>query len=170
MAQLVGRRQLDLARADDIHAIAGLAFLEAAGSGLLLLVICWMRGRFPRLDGRHLRFYVITGALGVAIPNFVIFHAARHLSAGLIAILMTLIPLVTYGLSLILRIERFWWVRAVGLLFGLSHGLITSLPVIVAFGCALAWIRSETGSVFPGMFVHPSFNLIALVAAVTVAH
>ncbi len=98
---------------------AGLAFLEAAGSGLLLLLVCWMRGRLPRLDGRHLRFYVITGALGVAIPNFVIFHAARHLSAGLIAILMTLIPLVTYGLSLILRIERFWWVRAVGLLFGL---------------------------------------------------
>jgi drug/metabolite transporter (DMT)-like permease len=98
---------------------AGLAFLEAAGSGLLLLLASWIRGRSPRLDGRHLRFYVISGALGVAIPNFIIFHAARHLSAGLIAILMTLIPLVTYGVSLIMRIERFWWVRALGLLFGL---------------------------------------------------
>lgn len=98
---------------------AGLAFLEAAGSGLLLLLITWTRNRPPSLDTRHLRFYVISGALGVAFPNIVIFHAARHLSAGLIAILMTLIPLVTYGLSLALRIERFWWVRAVGLLFGL---------------------------------------------------
>jgi drug/metabolite transporter (DMT)-like permease len=98
---------------------AGLAFLEAAGSGLLLLLATWVKGRPPSLDGRHLRFYAISGALGVAIPNIVIFHAVRHLSAGLIAILMTLTPLVTYGLSLVLRIERFWWVRALGLLFGL---------------------------------------------------
>jgi drug/metabolite transporter (DMT)-like permease len=97
----------------------GLAFLEAAGSGLLLLLITWIRRRPPPLDGRSLRFYAISGALGVAIPNVVIFYAARHLSVGLLAILMTLTPLVTYGFSLILRLERFWWVRALGLLFGL---------------------------------------------------
>ena len=97
----------------------GLAFLEAAGSALLLLLASWIRGRPPSLDGRHLRFYTISGALGVVAPNIAIFHAARHLSAGLIAILMTLTPLVTYGLSLALRIEPFRWVRALGLLLGL---------------------------------------------------
>jgi drug/metabolite transporter (DMT)-like permease len=97
----------------------GLAFLEAVGSGLLLLLVSWIRGRPPRLDGRHLRFYTISGALGVVIPNIAIFYTARHLSAGLIAILMTLTPLVTYGLSLTLRIEPFRWVRALGLLLGL---------------------------------------------------
>ena len=54
----------------------------------------------------------------------------------------------------------------VGLLFGLSHGLLVSLPIIVLFGCVLAWIRSRTDSVFPGMVLHGSFNLIALVVAV----
>ena len=41
-----------------------------------------------------------------------------------------------------------------------------SLPVIAAFGCVLAWIRARTDSVFPGIAVHGTFNLIALVAAV----
>ena len=54
-----------------------------------------------------------------------------------------------------------------GILFGLAHGLAPALPVIVVFGCALAWLRMKTDSVFPGMFVHGTFNAIALVAAVT---
>jgi membrane protease YdiL (CAAX protease family) len=45
---------------------------------------------------------------------------------------------------------------------------VLSLPVIVAFGCILAWVRAESGSVVPGMVLHGAFNLIALVAAVTV--
>jgi membrane protease YdiL (CAAX protease family) len=36
------------------------------------------------------------------------------------------------------------------------------------FGCVLAWIREQTNSVFPGMLLHGTFNLVALVAAVTV--
>jgi membrane protease YdiL (CAAX protease family) len=39
--------------------------------------------------------------------------------------------------------------------------------VIAAFGCVLAWIRSRTESVLPGMLLHSLFNLVALVAAVT---
>jgi drug/metabolite transporter (DMT)-like permease len=106
----------------------GLAFLEAAGSGLLLLLVTWMQRRSPPLDARSLRFYAISGALGVAIPNVLIFHAARHLSVGLLAILMTLTPLVTYGFSLVLRLERFWWVRALGLLFGLLGVILILAP------------------------------------------
>ena len=37
----------------------------------------------------------------------------------------------------------------VGLIFGLAHGLIVSLPVIVVFGCVLAWIRSRHGQRLP---------------------
>lgn len=101
-------------------------------------------------------------------------HAAAYIVNGVV--ICTWIPFVeevTYrgvGYAVLERFGRWPAIVGVGLLFGLSHGLVTSLPVIVAFGCVLAWIRSETGSVFPGMFVHASFNLIALVAAVTVAH
>ena len=53
-----------------------------------------------------------------------------------------------------IRFGRWPAILGVGLVFGLSHGLVTSLPVIVAFGCVLAWIRSETDSVLPGMVLH----------------
>jgi membrane protease YdiL (CAAX protease family) len=72
------------------------------------------------------------------------------------------------GYTLLAPFGRWFAIGAVGLLFGLAHGLIVSLPVIVAFGCVLAWIRSRLNSVIPGMVLHGTFNLIALVAAVTI--
>jgi hypothetical protein len=101
-------------------------------------------------------------------------HAAAYVVNGIL--ICTWVPFVeelTYrglGYSVLVRFGRWPAILGVGLVFGLSHGLVTSLPVIVAFGCVLAWIRSETGSVFPGMVLHGLFNLTALVAAVTITH
>ena len=72
------------------------------------------------------------------------------------------------GYSLLERFGRWPAILVVGVLFGLAHGLILSLPVIAAFGCVLAWIRARTRSVVPGMVLHAAFNLVALVAAVTI--
>lgn len=55
----------------------------------------------------------------------------------------------------------------VGLGFGLAHGLLAGLPVLIVFGTALAFVRSRTDSVYPGMVVHAIFNSIALVVSVT---
>jgi membrane protease YdiL (CAAX protease family) len=55
-------------------------------------------------------------------------------------------------------------VVGVGLAFGLSHGLLQALPVLVFFGSALAWLRSRVDSVYPGMLVHSAFNSLALAA------
>jgi hypothetical protein len=89
-------------------------------------------------------------------------------------VICTVIPFVeelTYrglGYSLLEPLGRWPAIVTVGILFGLAHGLIVSLPVIAAFGMVLAWIRSVTRSVFPGMLLHSLFNLIAIVAAVTI--
>jgi membrane protease YdiL (CAAX protease family) len=99
-------------------------------------------------------------------------HAAAYVLNGIV--ICTWIPFVeelTYrgvGYSLLERFGRWPAILAVGILFGLAHGLVVSLPVIAAFGCVLAWIRSVTRSVIPGMVVHGTFNLIAIVAAVTI--
>jgi membrane protease YdiL (CAAX protease family) len=99
-------------------------------------------------------------------------HAAAYVANSIV--ICTFIPFVeelTYrglGYSLLDRFGRWPAILLVGLLFGLSHGLLVSLPILVAFGSALAWIRAETRSVVPGMFLHGAFNLIALVVAVTI--
>jgi membrane protease YdiL (CAAX protease family) len=56
----------------------------------------------------------------------------------------------------------------IGLTFGLWHGLIQALPVLVVFGTGLAYLRSRTGSIYPGILLHAAFNAGALLIAVTV--
>jgi membrane protease YdiL (CAAX protease family) len=99
-------------------------------------------------------------------------HAAEYVVNG--AIVCTIVPFVEeltfrgLGFSLLRPYGKWVAILGTGVLFGLSHGLLLSLPIIVAFGCVLAWIREQTDSVYPGMVLHGTFNLIALVASVAV--
>jgi membrane protease YdiL (CAAX protease family) len=54
-----------------------------------------------------------------------------------------------------------------GIAFGLWHGLVDALPVLAAFGCLLAWLRTRTGSLLPCIVLHGLFNAIQLVVSVT---
>jgi membrane protease YdiL (CAAX protease family) len=47
--------------------------------------------------------------------------------------------------------------------FGLGHGLLAALPVLVPFGLAQAWVRWQSGSVWPGAIAHGFYNGTALV-------
>jgi sodium transport system permease protein len=70
------------------------------------------------------------------------------------------------GQSLLRFLGRWPSMLAVGLAFGLSHGLLEALVVLVPFGVALAYVRDRTGSVVPGMLVHGLFNGVALAYSV----
>jgi len=121
---------------------------------------------------RQLVFPGYFGEQGLTPSHWEPAHAAAYVVNGIV--ICTWVPFVeelTYrglGYTLLEPFGRWTAIVAVGLLFGLAHGLVLSLPVIAAFGCVLAWLRSETDSVFPGMVLHGLFNLVALVAAVTV--
>jgi membrane protease YdiL (CAAX protease family) len=99
-------------------------------------------------------------------------HAAAYVVNGIV--ICTFIPFVEeltfrgLGYSLLEPYGRWFAIAAIGILFGLAHGLIVSLPIIAVLGSLLAWIRSRTDSVYPGMFLHGLFNLVALIAAVTI--
>jgi len=66
------------------------------------------------------------------------------------------------GQSLLRFLGRTPSILLVGLAFGLAHGLVEALIVLVPFGIGLAWLRDRTNSVVPGMFVHALFNGAAL--------
>ena len=70
------------------------------------------------------------------------------------------------GQSLLRFLGRWPSILIVGASFGIAHGLVEALLVLVPFGIALAWVRDRTDSVYPGIVVHGLFNAIALVAAV----
>jgi uncharacterized protein len=67
------------------------------------------------------------------------------------------------GQSLLRFLGRVPSILIVGVAFGLAHGLVEALLILVPFGIALAWLRDRTDSVVPGMFVHGLFNAAALV-------
>jgi membrane protease YdiL (CAAX protease family) len=158
--------------------------LAIAGFSLRLLALRLPRGfwRTARILGGALVavyvFEIVYGRLvnagneqGLTPDHWEPRHAVVYVVNGIV--ICTWVPFVeelTYrglGYSLLERLGRWPAILAVGLLFGLAHGLVESLPVIAAFGCVLAWIRSRTDSVLPGMLLHALFNLVALVAAVT---
>jgi membrane protease YdiL (CAAX protease family) len=66
------------------------------------------------------------------------------------------------GQSLLGFLGRVPSIFLVGIAFGLAHGLVEALLVLVPFGIALAWLRDRTETVLPGMLVHAVFNGAAL--------
>lgn len=97
-------------------------------------------------------------------------HAAAYVGNGiLIAALVPVIEELTFrglGFSLLRRYGEWTAILLTGLLFGLAHGLVNALPLLVAFGIGLGYLRSRVDSVYPGMIVHGLFNAASLVFAV----
>jgi CAAX protease family protein len=54
----------------------------------------------------------------------------------------------------------------VGILFGIWHGLLIALLILIPFGALLAYLRERTDSVVPGMVVHALFNGAAIALSV----
>jgi len=166
---------------------------------ILAIVLALARGNFGLLALRRpISWPAALRLLGVAIVGIYIFevvygavlhpgneqgltpshwepqHAAAYVANAIV--ICTFIPFVEeltfrgLGYSLLERFGRWPAILGVGVIFGLAHGLILSLPVIAVLGALLAWIRSRTDSVYPGMLLHSAFNLVALIAAVTVVN
>jgi membrane protease YdiL (CAAX protease family) len=95
---------------------------------------------------------------GAFAANFVLF--------ALIAPFVEELTFRGAGQSLLRFLGRWPSILLVGLAFGLAHGLLEALIVLVPFGIALAWLRDRTDSVLPGMLVHAFFNAAALVLIV----
>jgi CAAX protease family protein len=70
------------------------------------------------------------------------------------------------GFSLLVPYGQLLAIVATGVLFGLAHGLVEALPVLVALGIGLAYLRARTDSLYPGFILHALFNAVALTLAV----
>lgn len=97
-------------------------------------------------------------------------HAAAFAAnVVLFAVIAPVVEELTFrgvGQSLLRFLGRIPSILIVGVAFGLAHGLVEALLVLVPFGIALAWLRDRTRSVVPGILVHGLFNGVALAAAV----
>jgi membrane protease YdiL (CAAX protease family) len=97
-------------------------------------------------------------------------HAAPYIAnAFAIVVVAPIVEELTFrglGFSLLRPYGEWLAIVLVGVLFGIAHGLVQALPLLVALGCGLAYLRSRVDSVYPGMVVHGFFNAAALTLAV----
>jgi CAAX protease family protein len=68
------------------------------------------------------------------------------------------------GVRALAFLGSLWAVLGTAVVFGLGHGLFVAMPVFIAFGTALGWVRLRSDSVWPGIVAHGLFNALALVA------
>lgn len=115
-------------------AVTILLVQSAVNTGALGLWLA-LRGRLRRLplDTAHLRLYAVVGLCGMALPAWASYSATAHLPAGVISILISLVPLFALPMALMLGTESFRPRRLGGVVLGaaamaLLIGPSASLP------------------------------------------
>ena len=126
-------------------------FWQGLGAALVTFVAAVATRQLPSLRRKYLRFYLILGAFGTAVPITLFAFAAPKVPAGAIALGATLVPILTYGIAVLFRIDRVHLLRIAGILFGLAGVLLVLLPeqslpepgmapwLLMAFGAPLCF-------------------------------
>jgi len=128
-----------------------------------------LRGRIPAADvvARIRLGEAPALGLGEEILPFAAGNTPRlEVGAGDLAPVIEELTFRGVGQSLLRSAGRWPSILLVGVAFGLWHGLVQALLILIPFGVGLAYLRDRTRSVIPGMVVHALFNGIALAAAV----
>ena len=132
-------------------------------------LLAFLFSRFTLFNIRHLRHYLVLALVGITAPNLFYYYAAPHLSAGILAITISTVPLFTYAIMLLLRFESVVVRRMVGILLGMIAILLLVLPdhgfssddaswwVLVVIVCAPCSTLVE--NVYIGRGVAPSIDI-----------
>lgn len=112
------------------HAALGIALWQVCITITVLGVFLALRGELRRLplDGPALRLYAVLGLLGIALPQWASFTGTTHLPAGVMSIVISLVPVFTLPLVLALGMERFSARRLVGVGLGALAIVLLTAP------------------------------------------
>jgi len=105
-----------------------MVFWQTFIAATLLWLICRIWKIRIHLDRKSLKYYVVMGLIGVALPNINMVFVMRELPAGLMSVLIVTAPMITYLMALTVRLERFGVMRAGGVLLGLVGVAVLVLP------------------------------------------
>ena len=105
----------------------GLSAWQVVLTGLFFAAARLFSG-FRLFNPRHLHYYLVLAVIGITAPNLLYYFAAPKLSAGILAITVSTVPLFTYAFMLLLRLESLVARRFCGILLGLVSILLLVLP------------------------------------------
>ncbi len=115
-----------IATAQGAHPL-GISAWQVVITAVLFLFVCLFSG--ARLfNFKNLRHYLVLALIGITLPNLFYYYAAPHLSAGILAITVSTVPLFTYAIMLVLRFESVMARRLLGIVLGMIAILLLVIP------------------------------------------
>ena len=152
IAQGLTREQLGLRRPNSWPRALGLAL------GVLIAILIVEAALEPLLHA--------TREQGLEPPHWEPSRASAFaLNAAVVVLAAPLVEELSFrgiGVALLRPFGAVVAVAATALAFAAAHGLVAGLVALFVFGAALAWLRLQTESVFPGMLLHACYNGAAL--------
>ncbi|MAZ77460.1 MAG: multidrug ABC transporter permease [Legionellaceae bacterium] len=120
-----------IARYAMTHGVAplGYAFWQSLGPAVALVILTMRQWQGKLLSVlRFWPYFLITGVLGIFMPNTNMYFASPHLPAGMLAVIVNIVPLMVYPLALLFKEEKFDGLRITGVLCGVLGIMIIMLP------------------------------------------
>ena len=129
-----------LAKYATTHGVSpiGYSFWQCVGPGIILLLVnCFQSSKIKEfLKLKNLLFFVISGLLGLALPNAIMYSVAPILPSGLLSIIVNIVPVITFLLTVLLGINRFNWSMCWAV-------LLTTLGLILIFFPSLSLVSVD---------------------------
>ena len=97
------------------------------GAAILTAALAVMRKPLP-LGRRYLVFYAVCGLLGTALPNTVGYAGMTRLPVGIMSIVISTVPMMTFLMALAFRMDRPDPMRIAGLGCGTAAVLLLVVP------------------------------------------
>jgi drug/metabolite transporter (DMT)-like permease len=110
------------------HQPLGLIFWQEVVIVALLGTICAVRRKRLELGRQYWRLYAVIALCGAVLPDIFFYLAAAKLPGGILAILISSVPLFSLPIALALGNETFAWRRVLGLSFGIVGILLLIGP------------------------------------------
>jgi drug/metabolite transporter (DMT)-like permease len=97
---------------------AAVVFWQTFIAGLLLSVVCLVRGIRIPLTRRAIIYYCVIGVVGIDVAYMTLVFVVQHVPAGYASVVVLLSPILTYIFAILLRLEGINPVRAIGITVG----------------------------------------------------
>ncbi len=117
----------------------GMIFWQSVVMVVILGTIALIRRKGLVCGRPQIAVYSVIAMIGTVLPNAASFTAYVHLDAGIMAILISLVPIFALPVALVLGLERLQLKRLLGLVLGLFGILLLILPGQKAIGAVSLW-------------------------------
>ena len=108
----------------------GVTFWESLIASLIFLIfiIYLKKIKTLKINFKLLKLYIILSVTGIVLPGVLFFYSAAYVPAGILAILITLAPIITYAIALLIGMEIYSLKRILGVLIGFISVSILVFP------------------------------------------